>query len=313
MDNHLVSVIIPTYNRAGIVAKAIDSVLAQTYRNTEVVVVNDGSTDDTDARLRSYGDRIRVVTQNNAGPSVARNRGIAIAHGDMVAFLDSDDYWLPTKLDRQVELLDKLGSSVPCCICNAMVQYRDGTTSSTFDIADTNPNCSAGLWLNPAEVLSSRFVLFNQAVVIRRSALEHVGYFDERLKFYEDYELPLRLSLQGPWAIIRESLVIYHDGSSGSWARKALEQNVQLHTDLVAMRERILRQMKHNLCNARAARVLGRELRRARRELIISRLGQCRFPAATSLARALRHVEHFRRAVFRRTPLYPRMLVHEIA
>src|SRR5687767_13189801 len=102
----LVSVIIPTYNRASVVCRAIDSVLGQTYGNIEVIVVDDGSTDETLERLHSYGDRIRVLTQANAGPSVARNRGIAVATGGIVAFLDSDDYWLPTKVARQVVLLE---------------------------------------------------------------------------------------------------------------------------------------------------------------------------------------------------------------
>src|SRR5262245_25869062 len=109
----LVSVVIPTYNRADLVGRAIDSVLGQTYSNIEVIVVEDSSTADTQARLSRYGNRIQVLTQKNSGPSVARNHGIAAARGEIIAFLDSDDYWLSTKLARQVDLLEKAGPSIP--------------------------------------------------------------------------------------------------------------------------------------------------------------------------------------------------------
>src|SRR5260370_40369290 len=111
----LVSVIIPTYNRAALVCQTIDNVFQQTYRNFEIILVDDGSTDETQARLRQYGDRIRVITQTNAGAAVARNRGIAAAHGEIIAFQDSDDLWQPTKLERQVPLLQETNTSVPCC------------------------------------------------------------------------------------------------------------------------------------------------------------------------------------------------------
>src|ERR1039458_8209652 len=95
----LVSVIIPTYNRASTICKTIDDVFRQTYKNFELVVIDDGSTDDTQANLRRYGSRIRSFTQTNAGPAAARNRGIEVSRGDIIAFQDSDDFWAPTKLE----------------------------------------------------------------------------------------------------------------------------------------------------------------------------------------------------------------------
>jgi glycosyltransferase involved in cell wall biosynthesis len=89
----LVSAIIPTYNRASLVCAAIDSVRQQTYENVEIIVVDDGSTDDTQARLKVYGDSVRVVVQDNTGPAAARNLGIELSRGEIVAFLDSDDMW----------------------------------------------------------------------------------------------------------------------------------------------------------------------------------------------------------------------------
>lgn len=101
-----VSVIIPTYNRATLVKEAVESVLRQTYRDVELIVVDDGSTDDTEAALRQFGDAIRYVKQPNRGMSSARNHGIALARGRYVALLDSDDIWLEDKLELQIALLE---------------------------------------------------------------------------------------------------------------------------------------------------------------------------------------------------------------
>src|SRR5688572_33231336 len=97
-----VSVVIPAYNAAAFIRETIDSALAQTYRDFEVIVVNDGSTDDTMARLREFGSRIRVHEQSNSGVATARNSGVKIATGSWIAFLDSDDLWMPQKLERQL-------------------------------------------------------------------------------------------------------------------------------------------------------------------------------------------------------------------
>jgi glycosyltransferase involved in cell wall biosynthesis len=98
-----VAAIIPTYNRERCIERAIDSVLAQTYGDLEVIVVDDGSTDGTRERVSAYRDAVRYIVQENAGQSVARNRGVASTHAEWVAFLDSDDVWLPTKIERQLE------------------------------------------------------------------------------------------------------------------------------------------------------------------------------------------------------------------
>lgn len=105
MSSPLVSVIIPTYNRAALLCEAVDSVLRQTYRNIEVVVVDDGSTDDTTAAMEKYGDRIRYSRRPNAGVNAARNLGLKQSRGEFIAFLDSDDLWAPYKLELQVKLL----------------------------------------------------------------------------------------------------------------------------------------------------------------------------------------------------------------
>src|SRR5689334_18029587 len=102
----LVSVVMPAYNVAWCVGRAVDSVLAQNFRARELIVVNDGSTDDTRARLGAYGGAVTVIDQDNRGMSAARNAGIRRADGTYIAFLDADDWWLPGKLARQVELME---------------------------------------------------------------------------------------------------------------------------------------------------------------------------------------------------------------
>jgi len=101
-----VSIVIPAFNASWCIRRAVDSVLAQTFTDFELIVVDDGSTDETAEILRSYGDALRVVSQPNGGMSCARNAGIRIARGRYIAFLDADDRWLPAKLERQVKLLD---------------------------------------------------------------------------------------------------------------------------------------------------------------------------------------------------------------
>ncbi len=306
----LVSVIVPTYNRAQLLPKAIDSILGQTYSKIELIIVDDGSTDGTEQILQNYGERIRVLRQENAGPAIARNRGIRAAKGDIVAFLDSDDLWLPTKLQRQMELLESAGPDVVCCLCNCSVVYANGKRSNTFTIADMAPDLQEGIWSNPVEVLLNRFVLFNQSIAIRRDVLERVGYFDESLRFGEDYDLPFRLALEGPWALLSEELVVYHDASPGSWAKAAVREEIRLREDLVRIRRSMVASIDARPQFAGLTWLANRELAREKRELSIARLA--RYPAwgARPVATALAFIERFRRSLFRRSPFYPRISVH---
>ena len=313
VSNPLVSVIIPTYNRARFLPAAIDSVLGQTHKRVEVIIVDDGSTDDTDTVLNDYGDRIRVLRQKNAGPAIARNRGIAMATGDIIAFLDSDDLWLPTKLERQVQSLEAGGPDVACSLCNCKVLYANGEKTSTFAIADTMPNCDTGVWLNPVEVLLNRFVMFNQAIAIRREVLERVGYFDETLRFGEDYDLPFRLALEGPWTIIRDELVVYHEASPGSWAKAAMREEVRMRQDLVRIRRRMASLIEEDVALNGLRKLAGRELRREIRELSIAQFGRRKLFGAAAVARTLAIMERLRRAIFRRSPFYPRMSVQAMS
>ncbi len=313
MSKPLVSAIIATYNRADTVCKAIESILGQTYDNIEVVVVDDGSTDDTESALRPFGSRLHIIRQPNAGPAVARNRGIAAARGEIISFLDSDDIWLPQKIERQVRLLQRAGKSVPCCICNATLQFTSRPVTTSFQNALLESTEEEGLWLNVTETLLNRFVLFNQTVAIRREALEKAGTFDETLKYLEDYDLPLRLSLLGPWAFIREPLVVWYQGSSGSWSEKAIQQLVCMKECEVRLREKVLEYAKRGDENLKSLRRMRGALRKARRELWVAGLGQKETLGAHAVSHLLQRIEHYGGAIARRLPWYPKMKTASIA
>ena len=199
----LVSVIIPTYNRGWIVKEAIESVLAQDYRDFELIVVDDGSTDDTDDILNSYRGDIMVFRQENQGVSAARNRGLSEAFGRFIAFLDSDDLWLPQKLFQQIKFFNENPDAQIC------------QTEETW--------IRKGIHVNPKKrhkkpwgmIFESSLALClisPSAVMIRRSLFEKVGGFDETLPACEDYDLWLRISCRYPVYLIETPLIIKRGG-----------------------------------------------------------------------------------------------------
>jgi len=306
----LVSAIIPTYNRAKLVGEAVESVLAQTYRNLEVIVVDDGSSDDTIASLKRYGSRIRVLTQSNAGPAAARNHGIRLSHGELVAFLDSDDLWLPTKIERQVALLDKAGPSVPCCLSNVVMRWADREVTS-FANSWLNPDLREGIWLNPDQVLATRFVLFNQAVMIRRSTLNSIGGFNENLRLLEDAELSMRLSLEGPWAFIGEPLVVWRESSVSCYQgtrHDEVSSQVPMTNILVGQLSRLSDSEHESL-----RKHLKRELNSLRRQLKAAALRKQGGWGASVAGELIERGERYRKAAFRRSPWFPKMKVESVA
>lgn len=212
----LVSAIIPTYNREGTIERAINSVLAQTYADLEIIVVDDGSTDGTVDCLGKFGSRVKILQQANRGPSAARNAGVALSRGEILAFLDSDDEWHPEKIEKQVELLEQWGERMVCCVCNAELHgLLGGKAHTSFARACLWPGTESGCWSNPSRVLATRFLLFNQVVAVRREFLQRTGGFREDLHLLEDHDLAFRLSLLGPWGFIRTPLVVKHNDPEG--------------------------------------------------------------------------------------------------
>lgn len=306
-SNPLVSAIIPTYNRAHIICEAVDSVLAQTYPHIEVIIVDDGSKDDTLARLQQYGDRIRVVSQANAGPAAARNRGIVLARGDLIAFLDSDDIWMPSKIERQFALMQRAGASVPCCLTNIMMKWNSGDRAS-FDIALLKPSVEEGVWLNPDEVLATRFVLFNQGIMIRREVLQKIGIFDENIRYLEDVEFPQRLSLEGPWAFIETPLVVWRESMTNSVFKNSQRDDLCTRECMVEVFETHLKRVETASCDPRLRRYVSRELGRARRHLWAARMRRMN-SWGSALAASVETLDRYRSALFRRSPWFPKMKV----
>ena len=199
----LVSVIIPTYNRGWIISEAIDSVLAQDYQDYELIVVDDGSTDNTREILDAYERDIIVLRQANKGVSAARNRGIAAAAGQLVAFLDSDDLWLPRKLSRQVDFF-KLN---PAAVINQTeeIWIRNGIQVNPKD-----------RHRKPTGMIFERSLglclVSPSAVMIKKPLFDAVGVFDESLPACEDYDLWLRISSRYPVHLIDTPLIIKRGG-----------------------------------------------------------------------------------------------------
>ena len=201
--NSLVSVILPTYNRGWILNEAIDSVLAQDYKEYELIVVDDGSTDNTREILDTYGQDILVLRQANKGVSAARSRGIAESGGQLVAFLDSDDLWLPRKLSRQVDYFNLN----PDAVINQTeeIWMRNGVR--------VNPK---GRHRKPSGMIFERSLglclVSPSAVMIQKTLLDGVGAFDENLPACEDYDLWLRISCRYPVHLIDTPLIIKRGG-----------------------------------------------------------------------------------------------------
>ena len=182
-----VSVIIPAYNAGDRVCEAIESAAAQTYSDFEIIVVDDGSTDDTERKVKRFGGRVRYLRQENQGVSAARNFGIRASGGEYVAFLDADDLWNRDKLERQVPALES--DARVGLVCSDWTLEVKGTVIPS--VLSTRPAVRSGYLFR--EVVRNAFVL-TSTVIVRRRYLEDVGGFDERFPTAEDQDLWLRIS-----------------------------------------------------------------------------------------------------------------------
>ena len=197
-----VSVIIPAYNAAAFVQRAVDSVLAQTWQDLELLVVDDGSADDTVKLLGGYGDRLCLITQANGGPAAARNRGLHAARGEFVAMLDADDWWEPGKLAEQVALLDASPDIGFCSTATRVVNGR-GTTVGEWPCTPQCAPLTEALFINSASIAGS-----TSGVLVRRALLLEAGGFDTTLRGFEDPDLWIRLSARTSYACIPHALTV---------------------------------------------------------------------------------------------------------
>ena len=214
-----VSVIIPAYNAAQYIRETLDSVLAQTYRDREILVVDDGSTDDTLDVLRSYGDQIVLLRQDNEGPAAARNLAAKRAKGTWLAFVDSDDIWLPEKLERQ---LAECG------------RYAISHTNSVFvgggvdGVVKTAITPQFGGWVCERLLLGN--FITTSTVMVRKSAFHDCGGFDVSYRCVQDWPLWLSLCAKHELGYVAEPLIHYRlrEGSITMNSRRTLEARTRV-------------------------------------------------------------------------------------
>ncbi len=195
------AVVIPTYNSSRYLVQAIDSVLAQTWQDLEILVIDDGSTDETERVMRRYQSPVRYIYQQNGGVAIARNRGIAESKGKYVAFLDADDTWLPHKLELQIEALQK------------QPQYRACYSALAVADAELNP-LSINYSYRQSSTLEDLLLRGNviatpSSVLCERSLFDVAGGFDPKLSQCADWDMWVRLAVQTEFLYLDEPLVTY--------------------------------------------------------------------------------------------------------
>lgn len=236
----MVSVIIPTYNRANVIKKAIDSVLNQTYENLELIIVDDCSTDNTREIVGDIDDpRIKYVClSKNSGACAARNKGIDMAKGQYIAFQDSDDEWLPSKLEKQLSVFEEHNPDIVFC----KLKRIQANGQITFE----PPQIKGG----KIEKVTNLFGIGTQAIIAKRDVFAQLR-FDDELPRFQDFELLLRASKQFSLYCLDEGLVNYEVGadsisSSPTRMYEACEKILKKHPDFKDYPE-MIEHMAHGL------------------------------------------------------------------
>lgn len=225
-DNPVISVIIPTYNRAQWLQQSISSALEQTYGNIEIIVIDDGSTDNTKellANLKSHGIRY-IGHSTNRGAAASRNTGIRAARGEFIAFLDDDDEWLPSKLKKQLDKFSTSSATVGVVYTgSSLVSVRSGKTIHSFSCPHSQDH---------REVDFLRTVTFSTSVpLIRKSCFRKAGLFDEALPGSQDMDMWIRLAVHYEFAFIPEVLVrrYIHGGQISSTLKTKIEAKEKIY------------------------------------------------------------------------------------
>lgn len=239
-----VSVIIPAYNHARYIAETLDSVLAQTYPIHEIIVVDDGSTDETPQVLAAYGDHLRVLRKTNEGAAAARNSGLEIATGDLIAFVDADDIWLPHKLESQVRCFEQgAAAGSPLGLVHCGMEEVDAGGESICQRTDGLAGAVA------EEMLLWRRVVIlggGSGVVMPRKVIQEVGGFDASLSVSCDWDLYLRIALRYPVGFVAGPLLKYR------------LHGANMHKNIRAMERDMLRVYRKAFASQRGLRRLRR-------------------------------------------------------
>jgi glycosyltransferase involved in cell wall biosynthesis len=228
MNNPSVSVIIPTYNYGSFIGEALKSVFEQTFQDFEIIVVDDGSTDKTRELVGSFGEKVRYFYQAQQGPARARNKGITESRGEFIAFLDADDVWLPTKLEKQIRLFKenpRLGMALTDnFLFDEAGIYREYVNKKGYLITG---DVVANIFINSGVVTPT--------VVVRREVFDKVGLFEENLYIAEDDNMWIRIAAEYEVDIVDESLakIRDHRGRTMRVSDKlieSVEKNIELLT-----------------------------------------------------------------------------------
>ena len=209
--NPSISVIIPAYNYGRFIGEAIGGVLSQTLPAAEIIVVDDGSTDETAAEVAKFGDKVRYIKQENAGVCAARNKGVANSTGEFIAFLDADDIWHPTKLEKQIA---KFAEDDAIGLVHCGMREFDSETGETIA---THMEGGEGwvaddllLWEKPVVNVSGT------AIMISRNAFDEAGGFDTEMKVGEDWDFCYRVARKYKAGFVREALVNYRSHNAAA-------------------------------------------------------------------------------------------------
>ena len=257
----LVSCVITTHNRIDLLPRAIDSVLKQTYSNLECIVVSDNSSDGTVEYCQGrVGIRfINITLDESRGGNYARNVGIRSSNGEYVAFLDDDDYWLPTKIEKQVSLIDEKNCDLVYCGRSIESVGPDGSVSFFDTLPDRNNTGDMR-----KKVLLTIATTTTSAILLRKSALFDIGLFDENLKFWQEYEMLIRMAQRSPFYYVNEALIVYRVDRKDknrltnkyyewlSTARYIRRKHIKLYRHLTLGEYKLYRLMFHDDAIARA-------------------------------------------------------------
>ncbi len=240
-----VSVVIPAHNAGQTIRRAIDSVLGQTLPAHEIIVVDDGSTDNTADLIRSYRKRVTLIRQKNAGVSVARNSGIEASTGEWIAFLDADDEWLPDKMQRQIEHLGRM-PELKWAFC---AYYTKSPPSNTLELKHNMRDLPKAV--REQQVVENYFQAiityglsaWTSSLIIHRSVFETVGMFDPGMKRAQDSDLWFRIAYRYPVAgYLPEPLAVYHMDTPGSSIKTNFD--IESFQKLVHRHETLSRELK---------------------------------------------------------------------
>ena len=216
----IVAAIIPTYNREGCISRAINSVLSQSFPDIEIIVVDDGSTDNTREVVSSFGTAVRYIFQENAGQGPARNRGVNETNAKWIAFLDSDDIWLPSKIEQQIKISNSIGAEISF----SDFALRRNINGEGYDswIRELKTHgyqlqLTGGLQQKALKVVAGPGdAVFTSTVMIRRDVFISTNGYNANFRRCQDVELHLRLALQRRWCFIDNILAIKDWGNNAS-------------------------------------------------------------------------------------------------